>query len=56
MELNGYAKKLRAERERTGRSPEEIAHPLGISPAAYYDLGSFDDELTTALSTWKDLQ
>ncbi len=50
MELNCYGKKLRAAREDSGKSPEEIAEALGISSAAYYDLEAFDDELPTSLS------
>jgi len=53
MESSSYAKKLLAAREKSGKSPEEIAELLGISTAAYYDLEAFDDEFTTSLSLEK---
>jgi len=49
MELDAFGKRLRAAREKSGKSAEEIAQSVGISVPAYYDLETFDDELTTSL-------
>lgn len=46
----GYAAAVRAAREAAGKDPGELAAALDISWAAYWDIESFDDEITDVLS------
>jgi transcriptional regulator with XRE-family HTH domain len=50
MSIPAYAEHLRAAREKSGKSVEELASALGISSAAYHDLETFDDEILDSLS------
>jgi transcriptional regulator with XRE-family HTH domain len=47
---SNYAKKIEDARKRAGKSVNEMAHILGISVPAYYDLETYDDEITGSLS------
>ena len=44
------AERIKALRERTGKSSNEIASLAGLSDMEYFDLEAYDDELTTVLS------
>jgi hypothetical protein len=46
----GYAEAVRAAREASGREPGELAAALDISWAAYWDIESYDDEITSVIS------
>jgi transcriptional regulator with XRE-family HTH domain len=48
--MKGDAKRLRALRERTGKSSQEIASLAGLSDMEYFDLEAYDDELTSVPS------
>jgi hypothetical protein len=46
----GYAEAVRAAREAAGKDPGEVAAALDISWAAYWDIESYDDEITSVVS------
>ena len=46
----GYAEAVRAAREAAGKDPGELAAALDISYAAYWDIESYDDEITSVVS------
>lgn len=50
METSGYARKLLFAREKANKTVSEMAAFLNISTEAYYDLESYDDEITGCLS------
>ena len=45
-----YGRLLREAREKAGKSVDEMASLLGISRAWYFDLESYDEEITDTLS------
>ena len=48
--MRGDAKRIKALRERSGKTPYEIAAASELGAAEYFDLEMFDDELITAPS------
>jgi Helix-turn-helix domain len=51
--MSGDAKRLRALRERTGKSSHEIAALAGLEDMEYFDLEAYDDELMSVPSLAK---
>ena len=48
--MRGDAKRIKALRERSGKSCHEIASLAGLGDMEYFDLEAYDDELTTVPS------
>jgi hypothetical protein len=49
-EGTGYAARVRAAREASGKEPAELAAALRMSYESYRDIESYDDEITSVLS------
>jgi transcriptional regulator with XRE-family HTH domain len=48
--MKGAAKRVRELRERTGKSADDLARLLGMSPMSYFDIEFHDDELESVPS------